>query len=110
MATKARLNVSVEPETVGRLRQLAEEFGFISRMGPTAGQGNISELLDAMAAGSVGLYQRTADDSFQLTTLKGGVELLGLLDAVREHVAELVAETEARQPMRQLRLPEASEQ
>ena len=109
MATKTRLNVSVEPETVGRLRQLAEELGFISRMGPAAGQGNISELLDAIAGGSVGLYQRGADDSFQLTTLKGGVELLGLLDAVREHVADLVAETAARQPMRQLPLPETGD-
>ena len=43
-----RLTVTVEPETVERLRKLAASWGYVSRSGPTAGKGNISAFLDAI--------------------------------------------------------------
>lgn len=47
----ARLSLTVTEETIDRLRDLAAEYGLLARSGRFAGQGNISELLDAIAEG-----------------------------------------------------------
>jgi len=62
MADARRFTVTIQPETIETLREIAAAFGFISRMGRTKGLGNVSELLDATGSGDVRMSRRSAPE------------------------------------------------
>ena len=105
MAGKVRLNVSVDAETVESLRAMACTFGFVSRVGKYAGTGNISQMLDALGAGLLGVYDVRHGDHLKMTVSsvmpRDEAEFLALLDKIR---ARLVAEMAERQLQRPLDL------
>jgi len=105
MAGKVRLNVSVDAETIESLRAMASTFGFVSRTGKYAGEGNISLLLDNLGAGLLGVYDVRHGDHLKMTVSsvmpRDEAEFLALLDKIR---ARLVAEMAERQLQRPLDL------
>ena len=63
---KVKLVLSIEPEEVGILRQLAEEAGYIAAIGSQKGQGNPSAAASAIAR----LAQNPRDRALLIALLK----------------------------------------
>jgi len=53
MVGAKRFTVTIQPYTIDRLREIAADFGYVSRTGNTKGLGNCSALLDAIGGGQL---------------------------------------------------------
>ena len=85
MAT--RVSLSLEPDTPGRLRSLAERLGFVAARGPYANQGNVSGLLDAIADGEVVLIRSLSEEEAALISDSQSLERARNIRLVAERVS-----------------------
>ena len=55
---QSHITVTISPEAITRLRELAQRWNFVTQSGRMAGQGNVSGLLEAVGMGALRIYRR----------------------------------------------------